>query len=196
LRRERLPDLTIPTPFVARNDPPLRIHHEHVGLVVGSELAGAHAIGIGDGRPAPAVPLDERATLLRRVSDVETEKRDLGVILLELCVGDRLALAGASPRGPDVHEHRPARETRQRDRLAVERGSFDRRSGRAIPVRRLWGRRSRRLRGRSSGLVLATATPGRDERPEQERDDECSHEVTVVARLATFGRVQGIARVV
>jgi hypothetical protein len=105
LRRERLPDLTIPTPFVARNDPPLRIHHEHVGLVVGSELAGAHAIGIGDGRPAPAVPLDERATLLRRVSDVETEKRDLGVILLELCVGDRLALAGASPRRPDVDEH-------------------------------------------------------------------------------------------
>jgi len=82
---------------VARDDSALCVHDEDVRLVVGAELAGADALGVGDGRPAPAIPLDERTTLVRSVSDVEAEKRELGMILLEVCVGDRLALARASP---------------------------------------------------------------------------------------------------
>ena len=64
--------------------------------------------------------LDERAALLGRVRDVEPEVLDLWVALDELCVGDRLALARASPGRPDVDEHRPPTEPFERDALARE----------------------------------------------------------------------------
>jgi len=109
------------------------------------------------------VPLDEGAALVRRVGDVEAEKCELRVILLELCVGDRLALAGASPRRPDVHEHWLPPEVGQGGVLPVERGSFDR--WRCWTRRRVLGSsglRDRRTSGRSS-FVVGAAPAARDE---------------------------------
>jgi hypothetical protein len=83
---------------VPRHDPPLRVDDDEVRLVVGSELARSLPQRIVDRRPRPPVLLDERAALVRSVGDVESDVLDLGMALLELCVGDRLALARASPR--------------------------------------------------------------------------------------------------
>jgi hypothetical protein len=90
---------------VCRHDPPLGVDDDEVRLVVRAELPGALPLGILDRWPRPAVALDERATFFSGVGDVDAEVRELGMILLELCVGDRLALARASPGRPDVHEH-------------------------------------------------------------------------------------------
>ena len=117
-------------------------------LICRAELPRALALGIGDGRPAPAVLLDERATLLLRVSDVEPEKRELGMVLLERCEGDRPALAGASPGRPDVDEHLRSAQGGERGVLAVERGAFDRRCS--------WA-----LGGVSGAVVSVTAQPFR-----------------------------------
>jgi hypothetical protein len=68
-----------------------------VRLVVGAECAGAFSFWILDGRPTPAVAIGERLGLVRSVRDVDAKVRELRILLLELCVGDRLALARASP---------------------------------------------------------------------------------------------------
>jgi hypothetical protein len=98
---------------VARDDPALRVDEDEVRLVVGAELPRTLPLRVVDRRPRPAELLDERATLLRRVGDVDPEVRDLGMTLLEFCVGDRLAPARASPRRPDVHEHGASAEVRE-----------------------------------------------------------------------------------
>jgi hypothetical protein len=132
LGRQSLPGRSLPAPFETRHDPPARVDHDHVRLVVRAERAGAFASRVRDRRPRPAVALDERAPLLRRVRDVDPEIGVLRVRLLELGVGDRLAVARASPRRPDVDEHRPAAEVRERDPLSIERDALDRRRGRAV----------------------------------------------------------------
>jgi hypothetical protein len=76
---ETLPAPLIPAPLEARDDPPLRVDHDHVRLVVGAERAGALAVTIGDRGPRPAVAIYERASLVRRVGDVEPEIRVLGM---------------------------------------------------------------------------------------------------------------------
>ena len=127
LRRQRLPGRGVATAFVARDDSALRVHDEYVGLVVRAEPSGESAVRIGDRRPGPPVPLDELPTLVRRIRDIESEKRELRVISLELGVGDRLALTRASPRRPDVHEYVPTPESGKGGLGAVEGGSGDRR---------------------------------------------------------------------
>jgi hypothetical protein len=84
-----------------------------VRLVLGAEAPRSLALSVDDGRPRPAIALDEASRLLRRARDRDPEVRELGVILLKLCVGDRLALARQSPRCPDVHEHRLSSEVRE-----------------------------------------------------------------------------------
>ena len=75
--------------------------------------------------PRPVVALDERAGVVRRVRDVDPDVCDLRVALDVLGVGDRLALARASPGRPDVDQHRPAAEVAERDRLALQRRARD-----------------------------------------------------------------------
>jgi len=100
-------------------------------LVVGAELPRALALRVLDRGPRPPVALDERASFVGRVGDVDPEVGELRVTLLKLCVGDRLALAGASPRRPHVDEDRAAAEVREREALSVERDPLDRRCKRA-----------------------------------------------------------------
>jgi hypothetical protein len=107
---ERIPDSRVAATLVRRHDPAVLVHEDEMRLIVGAQPPGALAQWILDRRPGPAVAVDERPSLVDRVGYVDPEVRQLGVILLELCVGDRLALARASPGRPDVHEHGPAPE--------------------------------------------------------------------------------------
>jgi hypothetical protein len=68
-----------------------------MGLVVGAEPSRALSLGILDRRPRPLVAIDEVASFVRRVRDVDAEVLDLRMGIFEVCVGDRLALACASP---------------------------------------------------------------------------------------------------
>ncbi len=183
LCRERLPDLRVPASLVARDDPALSIDHEDVRLIGRSEASRPFAIGIGDRRPAPLVAVDEGATLVGRVGDVEAEKGELRVTLLELCVGDRLALAGASPRRPDVHEHLLSTEIGQRSLLTVERRSRDRRCDRPHG-RVLWrSRLGRRRCRRRNRLVVrgAASTSGDGERTKGQQQRERPHQPSVAS---------------
>ncbi len=187
LRSERLPGRGVPATRVARHDPSLRVDHEDVWLVGRTEAPRAVAMRVGDRRPAPPVPLDERSALVRRVCDVEAEKCELRVTLLELCVGDRLALAGASPRRPDVHEHLLAAEVGKGGLLSVERRSRDRWGGRACRCfsgsRRLCDRRicDRRRSRRGSLVVRAASAPGDKEGADTQQEHESPHQVNVAS---------------
>jgi hypothetical protein len=172
-RDHRLPDTFVAAAPVARDDPALRVDEDEVRLVVGAELPRALALRVDDRRPRPAELLDERATLLRRVGDVDPEVRDLGMTLLELCVGDRLASARASPRGPDVDEHGAPAEVCERELLAVERRALDRGSDTASLRRLGLGRRGSRWSRLLGGLAAATRA---DDGEEREHDDERTHE--------------------
>jgi hypothetical protein len=167
---------------VARDDPALRVDDEHVRLVVGAELAGADALGIGDGRPTPAVPLDECSAFVGSVGDVEAEKRELGMIPLELCVGDRLALTGASPRRPDVYKHLLPVEGSQGGPLPVERRSLDRRRCRAHGC--VLGSGGLGTRGSRSGCILAR-TASDDERAERQKQVQRPHRSSVASSSST-----------
>jgi len=112
------------------------------------------------------------------------------VILLELCVGDRLALAGASPRRPDVHEYLLAAEGGERRSFPVERGSFDRRRCWAHRcVLRSGGLCDRRRSGRSILAVGAAPAARYDERAESRKERERAHGLTVapaISRIDVF----------
>ena len=101
-------------------------------LVVGAERSCELAVRIRYLRPIPSVQLEEGARPFGRVDDVDPEVAVLGMGLDKRCVGDRLALAGASPGRPDIDEERCASEILERDLLAVERraGEHALRSGR------------------------------------------------------------------
>lgn len=91
-------------------------------LVLGSQRSRSCALRVMDRRPVPAVLTNELAPVLSgEVADVQTEEGQLRVLLLEACVGDRLAIARASPGGPGVDEHRPSAEVRERQSFAFER---------------------------------------------------------------------------
>jgi hypothetical protein len=104
LREQCAPDRRVAAAFPAVHESPIGIDEDEVRLVRGAESLRARAIRILELSPRPAVSLHERLGLVGRVRDVQAEVRDLGVALDELCVGDRLALAGASPRRPDVDQ--------------------------------------------------------------------------------------------
>ena len=159
-------------------------------LVVGSQGASAVPLWILDRGPVPAEALDEFLSFVRSVGDVDAEVRDLRVLLLERCVGDRLALARASPRGPDVDEHRSTSVVGERDGLVVERPACDRRCSLA-PGRGglrvcLGRRRSRACR------VLSRAAPAAardDERRQYCHEHLCerTHASTVITSRADSG---------
>lgn len=143
------------------------VEKDDVRLVVGADRLRKRPFGIADLRPVPALLLEKAARLVRRVGDVQPEVAVLGMSLDEVCVGDRLALAGASPRRPDVHEHWFTAEVLERDRLAVER--------RARKERALGGRR-----GRRRGCLLAAATTAAGERDDGEQGKHgASHDSTI-----------------
>jgi hypothetical protein len=101
---------------VARDHVPLRIEHGDGGLARDAEAAGQLAVRVVDLRPAPAVLLEVGVSVARLVGDVEPDEAQLGMGLDELRVGDRLAVADRSPRGPDVCDNRRAPKLRERAR--------------------------------------------------------------------------------
>lgn len=150
-------------------------------LVRRAEPSGACAVRVLDRLPRPVVALDERAGVVGRIGDVDPDVGDLRVALGVLGIGDRLALAGASPGRPDVDHDRTAAEVAERDRFAGQRLAGQRwsrfspgRRGRCVGARgrRLWRRRL---------LVRASAADGDD--GDEERDGD-PHRATV-ARPAT-----------
>ena len=151
--------------FEAPDDPAALVEEDHVWLVVGADRTGQRALGIVDLGPAPAVSLEEVAGRVRSVRDVQADVLVLRVGVDERCVGDRLAIAGESPRRPDVDEDRRAPEVGERDGLAVERRSRERAAGR------------RRLR--RCGLLTGAAT-GQHER-DRERGEGAWHAPTLAA---------------
>jgi len=91
-----------------------------VRLIVRAERPGTVTLRILDRRPRPPVLLQKDARLVRCIGDVDPEVGELGMLLLKLGIGDRLALTRASPGRPDVDEHPPPAVVDQRDPLAVE----------------------------------------------------------------------------
>ena len=163
-------------------------------LVRGTQAPGALSLRVLDRVPGPAVAVDESPGLVGSVGNVDPEVGDLGIRLLEVCVGDRLALARASPRRPDVDEHRPSAEVGEGDPLAVDRPPFDRGRGRTVGSRRRAGRRRlcRHLPGRG-GFLLARASSapsGKQRRCKCERHEsrESSHRSTVATPAGGPGR--------
>ncbi len=166
-------------------------------LVRGAQAPGALSLRVLDRVPGPAVAVDERPRLVGSVGDVDADVRDLGIRLLEVCVGDRLALARASPRRPDVDEHRPSAEVGEGDPLAVDRQPFDRGRGRTVGSRRRAGRRRRLCRhrlGRCSFLLPgASSAPGGEQQcgqRERYESRESSHRSTVATPAGGPGRFQ------
>jgi len=193
LRGERLPGLGVSTALVARDDPALRVDHEDVRLVGRPEAPRKGAVGIGDRRPRPLVPFDEVAAFVRRVRDIEAEKGELSVIALELGVGDRLALARASPRRPDVHEDLPTAKVGEGGLLAVEGRSRDRRRLRA---RGVLGRSGLRGRGDRGCYVITGASPAAhgEERTQGHEKRERPHRVRVATDEDSWTAVQDFVR--
>jgi hypothetical protein len=120
LGEHRAPDRRVGSTFPAVDEPPVGVDEDEVRLVRGAESLRTRAIRVAELRPRPSVSLDERFRVVRGVGDIQPEVRDLGVALDEFCVGDRLALARASPRRPDVDEHRSPSEVGERDDCSVE----------------------------------------------------------------------------
>jgi hypothetical protein len=97
LRSHRRPHAGVTAAFPCVDDAALVVDEDEVRLIGGTERTGAVSLRILDRRPGPPVALDERLRLICSVRDVDAEIGDVRVVLLEVCVGDRLALAGASP---------------------------------------------------------------------------------------------------
>jgi len=134
-----------------------------VRLVVGAERPCELAVRIPYLRPVPLVQLEEGARPFGRVDDVDPEVAVLGVRLDKRCVGDRLALAGASPRRPDIDEERCASEILERDLLAVERRAGE-----------------HTLRGGLRRRLLSTAAC-QDDRSQDDRNEAAKHDSRVPA---------------
>lgn len=169
------PDVLVAAALPRVDDGAVCVDEDEVGLVVGSQRAGACPLRILDRGPGPAVALDECFPLVTSVGDVQAEVGDLRVLLLELCVGDRLALAGASPRRPDVDEHRSTPVVGERERLVVERRACDRR--RSLAPRRGGRRLGLDGRPRRIGRLLtgaASAAARGDERTQRSHEHVCA----------------------
>jgi hypothetical protein len=136
----------------------VRVDGDDVRLVFGSDRAGAFTSRIEDLGPVPAVPTDERARVVEPARDADPEIPELRMLPLELCVGDRLALARASPSGPDIDEERSPAEVDERDALPVESDARQRQRWRFRPLA------SGRLREASAlvapGAAVKAVAPG------------------------------------
>ena len=66
-------------------------------LVGGPDLGRKRPVRVFDGRERPPELLDERASAVGGVCDVQTEEGNFWMGLSEFCDGDRLAPAGSSP---------------------------------------------------------------------------------------------------
>lgn len=89
-------------------------------LVRRAQAARECPVRINDRRPGPTVVLQMSLCAVGRIGDVEAQVRVVRIVCDELCVGDRLALAGRSPRRPDVDEDRRTQEVREGDLRAIE----------------------------------------------------------------------------
>jgi hypothetical protein len=191
LRQHRVPDARVASAFPGVDDSSSSIDEDEMRLVRRPEPAGACPVRVLDRLPRPVVALDERAGVVWRVRDVDPDVGDLRVALDVLGVGDRLALAGASPGRPDVDHDRAAAEVTERDRLAAERLSRQRRSrfssrrrGRHVGARgrRLWRRR-----------LLVRASAADSDGDGEERDGD-PHRATVAPPAAALSRISPLRK--
>ena len=110
----------------ARDVPALGIDQDERRLVRRAEASRERPARITDRRPGPAVAAHERLCARGRVRRVQAEEpKSLPLPSDPSCVGDRLAVADASPRRPHVDDHRLAAEVRECQALAVERDPRD-----------------------------------------------------------------------
>jgi hypothetical protein len=145
--RERGPRLGVAAADVARDDLAVLVEDGDGRVAVELERAGEGDVGVGERRPRPAVLLEERPRRAGVVADVDADELVLRVAVGELGVGDRLAVADRSPRGPDVHVDDRAAKVGEREAPAGERLAFE------LHARGGRGRRGRRLVG--GGLPAA-----------------------------------------
>ena len=127
---ERIPALLGPCRLEAVDEAAARVDQDERRLICGAESSRERALRILDRSPLPAVPADEGASPVGRVRGVQSEEVEALALLGDpACVGDRLAIARASPGRPDVDDDRLPAELAERETLAVERRPGDRRRG-------------------------------------------------------------------
>jgi hypothetical protein len=151
---------------MARYDDTVFVDHGDRRMAEQPQRAGELGVRIRERRPAPAVLLEKVACVSRVVGDVEADELELRVTLDELCVGDRLAVADGSPRGPDVHEHGFSPEVLERKALAVQGLAAER------------DPRLRHRPGRRFGSLpfpLRAATAGREKEQRADERKETRH---------------------
>ena len=92
------------------------------GLVGRAEAPCERALRVAERRPGPAVAAHR--TPVRRLGVSRVQAEEVGRVLFPdpPCVGDRLAVAGASPRRPDVDHHRLASQVGERNRSLGDPG--------------------------------------------------------------------------
>jgi hypothetical protein len=127
-----------------------------------TELAGELRVGVDKGGPRPAVPGDEGLGLVEIVGDVEADELVLRVILDEARVGDRLAVADRSPRGPDVDVDGLPAQVGEREPLPRQRLALESRAGTFGPG------------GRAGGHSVTAGVASPAPRYGREHDDEKS----------------------
>ena len=126
-RDQRVPASGRPGGLEAGHVAALGVDQDERGLVGRAEALRERASRIADRRPPPAVPPHERTGAVGRVSRVQAEEVEpLPLLRDPTRVGDRLAVADASPRRPDVDHHRLAAQVCEREPLAVEGDTRDR----------------------------------------------------------------------
>jgi hypothetical protein len=140
---------------VARDDDAVFVQNGDRRVPVEPEGAGELDVRVGERRPCPAVLGQERLRLVPVVGDVQADELILGMALGELRVGDRLAVADGSPRGPHVQIDRPPAEVRQGDVPAVERLPLE--------LERVCCSRLRGRPGRRTVAVRPASAAGEDE---------------------------------
>ena len=127
-RDERVPALLGAGRLEPVHEAAARVDQDERWLIRRAEPPRERALRILDRRPLPAVAAHEGASPIGRVRGVQPEEVEpLALLRDPACVGDRLAIAGASPGRPDVDDHRLPAQVAEREALAVERRPGDRR---------------------------------------------------------------------
>jgi hypothetical protein len=145
------------------DDDPVLVQDGNGRVPVERERSGELDIRVGERGPCPAVLPDEVVRLVDVVGDVQADELILRVILDEARVGDRLAIADGSPRGPDVDEDRGSAEVGEGERRAVQGLPLELDSLRG-------GRAGRRVGGRIAALRAACVATAAGQH--SEHDDE------------------------
>ena len=125
-RDERVPAGRRAGILEARDEAAPRVDQEERRLVGRAEAPCERALRVAERRPRPAVAAHERPCGGRSVSCVQAEEVEpLPLLPNPPRVGDRLAVAGASPGRPDVDHHRLATQVGEREPLPVEGDAGD-----------------------------------------------------------------------